>query len=356
MGKQTTVDWTGQSIFIGIDVHVQSWLVSIHTATLEHKTFSQAPDAGSLARYLARHFPGATLQAVYEAGVCGFAPYRHLEAAGIPCVVVHPPDVPTTDKQRRRKTDRRDARKLAHDLRAGQLTPIAVPSPEREADRSLVRLRATLTKERTRVKNRIKSWCRLWAVPIPAGCQSPRWSQAGRAALRSVTGPPDSAISVLQTQMDTLAALTAHRQAVTDQIAAVAQRAPYQESVSLLTSIPGISVVSAMTWLTELGPLERFAAFDTVCSYVGLVPGEHSSGETTTPTGLDRRGNPRLRHLLIQNAWTAVRKDPALLQRYEQLQARMPKQQAIIRIARKVLRRLCRVLRTREPYVCGVVH
>jgi len=142
---------------------------------------------------------------------------------------------------------------------------------------------------------------------------------------------------------------------VTQQITALAKMARYAHSVTLLTSIPGIGVISAMTWLTEVGPIDRFAHFDRLCSYVGLVPGERSSGESTTVTGLDRRGNPRVRTLLIQNAWTAARKDPALLHCFEQLQRRMPKQQAIIRIARKLLRRLYRILRTGEPYVVGIV-
>lgn len=355
MGKHATVDWTGQSIYIGIDVHVKSWKVSIHTATIEHHTFSQAPQATPLAAYLARHFPGATVQAVYEAGPCGFAPYRQLTATGIPCIVVHPPDVPTTDKQRRRKTDRRDARKLARLLRAGHLTPIAVPSPEREADRSLLRLRQTLTKERTRIKNRIKSWCRMWDVPVPAGCRSPQWSQSAIAHFRTLTGPPASALTVLTTLLDTLEALTTQRTAVSQQITTLTNTPRYAAEVTLLTSIPGVGLISAMTWLTELGPIKRYEHFDGLCSYVGLVPGERSSGESTNVTGLDRRGNPRLRTVLIQNAWTAVRKDPALLHSFEQLQHRMPKQQAIIRIARKLLRRLYRILRTGEPYVLGVV-
>jgi len=355
MGKHTTPDWTGHPLYVGIDVHQKSWKVSIHTATTEHHTFGQAPQGAPLSAYLARHFPSATVQAVYEAGPGGFAPYRQLTAAGIPCIVVHPPDVPTTDKQRRRKTDRRDARKLAHLLRAGHLTPITVPSPEREADRSLLRLRQTLTKERTRIKNRIKSWCRIWDIPVPAGCRSPHWSQTAIATFRTLTGPPASALTVLTTLLDTLEALTTQRSAVTQQITTLAQTSRYATEVTLLTSIPGIGVLSAMTWLTEVGPIDRFEHFDRLCSYVGLVPGERSSGESTTVTGLDHRGNPRVRTLLIQNAWTAVRKDPALLHCFEQLQRRMPKQQAIIRIARKLLRRIYRILRTGEPYVLGVV-
>ncbi len=355
MGQNTHVDWTGQPIYIGLDIHQGHWEVSIHTQSVEHKTFHQDPEADQLVRYLHRHFPGATSHAVYEAGYCGFAPYRALTALGVDCLVVHPPDVPTTDKQRRRKTDRTDARTLAQDLRAGLLVGIYVPTRAAEAARDLVRWRATLRQEQTRTKNRITSLLQRWEVAVPAGCQGP-WSQAGLDALATVEVGPAAATTTVQYQGRLLRTLRQQEAAVRRELRALAATDAYRAQVALLQTIPGIGFISALTWLTELGPIDRFARFDQLCSYVGLVPGEHASGqEADRSTGLDHRGNPRLRRLLIQNSWTAVRKDPALTQRFDTLTARMPKQQAIIRIARKLLRRLRHVLRTEEPYATGVV-
>lgn len=355
MTKSRQLDWTGQSLFVGVDVHLRSWTVCILTETVEHKTFRQPPDAAVLGDYLQRYFPGAAVQVVYEAGFCGFAVQRALAAAGIRCLVVHPGDVPTTDKARRRKTDRADARKLAHALRAGQLTPIYVPPPWAEADRGLIRYRATLVKERTRCKNRIKSLLRLWNVPVPAGCQASQWSAAGLARLAALPAAHPALAPVLPHALTQYETLQTHLQTVTRQIRALAATPRYQARVALLRSIPGIGVLSAMTWLTELVTVDRFPTFGHLCSYVGLVPGEHSSGETTRPTGLDRRGNPHLRRLLIENSWVALRADPALLQAYQRWSHRMAAQQAILRVARKLLRRLRRVLRTQEPYTIGVV-
>ncbi len=355
MSKLTQLDFAGQPIYVGIDVHLRSWEVSIHTATLEHKTFRQPPEAQVLGRYLQRHFPGARYQAVYEAGLCGFTVSRQLRALGIACIVVHPADVPTTDKERRRKTDRVDARKLAKDLRAGQLTPLYMPPRWAEADRALVRLRATLITDQTRLKNRLKSLLRVWGLPVPGGRGRSLWSQAGLEAVGALALDSPVAQQVLQQLVEQLQTLRARIQTVTRQIRALAQTPRYQKRVTLLTSIPGLGVLSAMTWLTELVCLDRFPSFDHLCSYVGLVPGEHSTGTDPTPTGLDRRGNPRLRTLLIQNSWVAVRKDPALLQAWHRWTPRMPKQQAIIRVARKLLRRLRHVLQAQEPYSTGVV-
>lgn len=134
-------DYTGKDIYIGLDVHKKTLSVKLLTEYCSLKEFSQEVDAGKLARYLKRHYPGANYKSVYEAGFCGFGLHRALCREGIENIVVNPADVPTTDKGRRRKTDKIDSRKLALALRSGQLTGIYIPTPEQEQDRQLVRLR-----------------------------------------------------------------------------------------------------------------------------------------------------------------------------------------------------------------------
>ena len=113
MGQCSKLDFTDQDIFIGLDVHKKSWTVSVYTQEFEHKTFNQPADPHVLARYLHRHFPGARYRCVYEAGYFGFWIHDALQVLGIDCIVIHPADVPVTDKERRRKNDRVDCRKLA---------------------------------------------------------------------------------------------------------------------------------------------------------------------------------------------------------------------------------------------------
>jgi len=86
-----------------------------------------------------------------------------------------------------------------------------------------------------------------------------------------------------------------------------------------------------------------------------LVPSVHSSADKTSELGLTQRRNRYLRHLIVEASWVAIRKDPALLLAFNQLTRRMKKQDAIIRIAKKLLRRIRHVWKNQKPYVMAVV-
>ncbi len=165
--QSTALDFTGEDIFVGIDVHLNSWTVSIYTAHLEHKTFRQDPSPEILMRYLRRHFPGARYIGVYEAGYCGFWIYEALSEAGMDMMVINAADVPTTDRERTYKHDPVDSRKLARSLRSRELRPIYVPSREALEDRQLVRTRNRLISKQTRVKNQIKAMVRHFGITFP---------------------------------------------------------------------------------------------------------------------------------------------------------------------------------------------
>jgi transposase len=119
--------------------------------------------------------------------------------------------------------------------------------------------------------------------------------------------------------------------------------------VALLKSIPGMGSLMAIILLVELVDMNRFRSLDPLCSYVGLVPTERSSGEEDTHGSITPRSHAYLRSMLIECAWVAVRKDPALLMQYQHLTGRMSGQRAIIRIARKLLSRIRYVLKNQDP-------
>jgi len=360
VSKGSRLDFSGQRIYVGIDVSLKSWSVTILTAHAEHKTFCQPPRAEALVQYLQRNFPGAEYLCVYEAGYCGFWPQRALAAAGVACLVVHPADVPTKGHERRRRRDPVDSRKLARALRSQELTAIYVPSLPAQEDRALVRMRAELVEKQTRCKNQIMAQLRLYGYELPADLRTAHWSRAFLSYLQELAFSRPSGRQALDALLDELFHLRELIAQVTRQIRALTLEEGYRENVALLRTIPGISIVSAMILLTELVELSRFRSGDELSSYVGLVPDEDSSGDVRIVTGLTRRRNRRLRVLLIECAWVAVRKDPALLLKFEQLttgregQLRQKKNQAIVRIARKLLSRIRHVLVTREPYVLGV--
>jgi transposase len=133
--KHTTKDWKGQHVYVGLDVHKRSWIVAIVTEHADFKTFSQPPEVKVLVHYLHHHFRNATYHCVYEAGYCGYWICEQLRGYGIECIIINPADVPTTDKEKKHKTNKVDAHKLARSLRNGDLHPLFVPAHSSLEDR-----------------------------------------------------------------------------------------------------------------------------------------------------------------------------------------------------------------------------
>lgn len=347
------VDCTGHSIYVGIDVHVKSWKIAIDTEAMSYKRFSQNPDPALLVSYLHTHFPGADYHAVYEAGYCGFWIHQALERAGIHCMVVNPGDVATKDKERVRKTDRVDASKLARELRSGNLEAIYVPSGEALSDRGLVRLRRDQVKKQTRIKNQIKALIRFYGIEIPIQFDGRHWSRPFIAWLEQLhrdRSPLGSSCRVaLRYRLQELEQVRSRVLELTKALARLARTDRYRPRVELLVSLPGISTLSAMIWLSELVDIKRFKNLDKLAGYVGLVPSTHRSADKGGDGGLTRRRQAILRHILIESAWVAARNDPHLAADFVTLCARMTKTKAIIRIARKQLARIFYVLREEKP-------
>ena len=347
------LNFTGQIIYIGMDIGKRFWKICIYTAAGEYKLFTTAPSVKQLVTYLHTWFPGAGYHAAYEIGYCGFWICDALNRAGIQCIVVHPADIPTSDKEHAFKTDARDARKIARMLRAGELVAIYVPSQQALQDRTWVRSRYELVKKQTRCKNQIKSRLAFFGIELPEEQVQAHWSKAFLAWLDGLASETIPQLAILLRELRFLREQIVQ---VTRQIRLMATTDDhYKQDCGYLIGVTGISTVSAMILLTELVEIKRFKSFDTLASYCGIVPGEHSSSEKNTNTGISRRRNSFLRYILIEAAWTAARKDPALIQAFTRLCKNMKATDAIIRIARKLLARIYWVLRHHQPYVVGHV-
>ena len=177
MNKRSKLDFSGQPIYIGLDVHKKNWSVSIFTQFGEYKTFSQPAKAETLIQYLEHHFPSAQYDSVYEAGYCGFWIHEQLREKGIHNIVANPADIPTRDKERRNKRDRVDCRKLARGLRGKQIEGIYTPPRWRLEDRSLIRTRLRMGRKQARCKNQIKSMLLFYGVDIPERREMGHWSR-----------------------------------------------------------------------------------------------------------------------------------------------------------------------------------
>lgn len=349
------LDFKGQLFFIGIDVHKQNWSVTILDDERELHRFSMNPNPEELARYLQRNYPGGRYKSAYEAGFSGFWIHRRLVELGIDNIVVHAADIPTSQREKNQKSDKIDSRKIARELRNGSLQGIWVPDPTLQDLRSLCRLRFKLTRDRSRTKNRIKQFLHFKGITIPDQSEIWHWTAEFDDWLESIPFENQTARDCLSGYVKEYKYLHKLITDTLNKLRQYSQMAEIRETIyDHLMSVPGIGFIIAITFYTEMGDPRRFKRLDQMACFVGLVPSVYSSGEKERVRGISDRHNRYLRYLLLEAAWVAVSKDPAMEQAYKHLCKRMSKQEAIIRIAKKLLNRLRYVWINRKPYAVAV--
>ena len=356
LSKNNKLDFTDQAIYIGMDTHKKQFTVTIRGEHLTHKTFSQPPSPKILIDYVKRNYPGADYYAAYEAGFSGFWIQEELQSGGVDCIVVNPCDVPTTDKERKQKRDPLDSRKIARALKNGQLTAIHIPDKKSQQDRSLLRMRQKIIGNQTRCRNRIKGLLSFYGIDLPEqfNKSGSHWSKRfmewlGQLDLGYSSGNTALSLLLEEATFSRHLLLKAGRD-----IRMLSKEERYAEDVRLLLTVPGIGMLTAMIFLTEIGDVRRFKKLDQLCSYVGLIPNVYGSGEKEKVGDITKRGNRHLKSHLIESSWVAARNDPALSMRYNELCSRMNGNKAIIRIARKLLNRIRYVLINKQEYVLAL--
>jgi transposase len=355
--KTNKLDFTGQNIFIGLDTHKNSWKVTILTDTISHKTFSQDPVPEILHNYLIRNFPGATYFSAYEASYCGYWIHNRLTELGIKSIIVNPADIPTTNKERVQKEDKRDSRKIAKCLRNGELEPIYIPSQKNLENRNLMRTRLMIAKDLRRIKNRIRSLLFFYGINVPDNFygKGKHWSNKFIQWLESIDIIENNAKESLNILIAECKILRSFDLDTLKKIRLLSKTDEYKELVRLLLTVPGIGLKTAMLILTELYNIDRFKSLDQLCSYVGIIPSTSSSGDKEIVGEITPRGHDNLRSAIIESAWTAAKVDPALNLAYNTLCKRMKANKAITRIAKKLLNRIRYVLLNQKEYVTAVV-
>ena len=348
--KTSEVRFDGQEFILGLDVHHKSWKVTIRTMGMEVKTMTMPPDAAGLHSHMTRHYPGGVYRSVYEAGFSGFWAHRQLVELGIDNCVVNAADVPTSDKDRRQKDDARDSRKLARGLENGELNAIHIPSPDVEQLRSLCRLRERSNSHMRRLKNRIKGFLKYHGLPMVEDSAYRFWSGAFLTRLEELCSEPGPRSDSLSITLDALREESRRQATITRKLRMHCREGEAARITCLLQTIPGIGPKTAFTLCTELQDIGRFANLDKFNAFLGLIPSTDSSGEAEKATGITPRANRALRPMLVEASWVAVRHDPELLRAFSKLANRMKKQDAIIRIARKLAARVAYVWRTGTPY------
>ena len=347
------IDFTGKTIYVGIDVHQIDYQVAKVIDGICLGNHRMKADHRELIEHLRSRYPGAAFKCVYESCAWGFTLQRQLHRAGMDCIVVHAADVSTTDKEKRRKTDKVDALKLARDHEAKQLKGIHVPDEDIQKDRNLIRFRKKLVGDLSRSKNRLKSLLKYQGIDIPVqfgkGCWSYKFMEWIEQEAKKDPLLKETLLLMLEEVRSLRQLLLKTERKLTELM-----KCRYEQRVRLAMSVPGIGRTLAMLYVLEIGDVSRFKGFDALTSLVGFCPDTHSSGDTERDRGITTRRHKQLRSGLLQAAWRAIRIDPALLEAYEQLTKRMNNKQAIIRIARKLLRRMRAVLLSGVPYQNGV--
>lgn len=356
MAQSNKISFKGQSIYIGIDVHLKSWSVTILSETSVLKRMSQSADPDALHRHLTSHYPEAEYYSAYEAGFCGFWIHDRLTELGIHNIVVNPSDVPTMSSEKLRKTDAVDSKKLAVSLRAKQLKGIFTPDGEALEIRSLIRLKNSITKDMTRQKNRIKSHLRYLGIEIPVEYLEPHsnWSKRflnwlNEVQLRTPSGRESLDILIMQ-----LEALRRQKAEMTRRLRALSQTERFEETLKLLMTVPGIGQTTGLALLAEIVDISRFQNSEQLAAYIGMIPMCHSSGEHEGVGDITLRKHAILRSLVIEAAWVAIRKDEAMQLYFLNNRKRMVPGKAIVKVARKLVNRIYFVLKRHQPYVNGV--
>jgi len=356
MTQVKKLDFSGTSIFCGIDVHKKNWRVNIQDSEFELEDFSQDASAVLLHKHLTRKYPGAAFKVCYEAGFSGFSAQRWLSDQGIDCRVVNAADVATSDKEKRQKNDKVDARKLCEHLQSKKVKGIYIPAAHWEHGRSLVRARSRIVSNQTRCKNRIWQLLHFSGLSLPKDYEARQyWSNRFVKQLEAINCGSEALKTTLHLYIKDYRQTKTLLLEATRAIRKLCKQTGYQKEIILLRSIPGIGEINAAVMLFELQDVSRFKRFDHLCSYVGLVPNTSDSGGTSRTKGITNRSNYHLRTSLVESSWSVIRKDPALLMKYKDYCRKMEKNKAIIRIAKHLLSRINYVLKNKKEYVAGVV-
>jgi len=288
--------------YVGMDTHKKEHAIALHYPGQEEivrlTVRNTSSEISKMVKRILKKAPGE-VRFCYEAGVCGFDLKRKIEALGCKCAVIAPSLTPIKPGERI-KTDRRDALKLLMMFKAGLLTEVYAPDPEQEAARELTRLRQSARKNLMTARHRLLKFLVRHGYIYHEGSHWTgkhfRWLGSLEFENPLMRDVFDSYFTEMQHCMQRLDSLD-------KEVEQLAESEPYKEIVGIVRCFYGIDTLTAISIITELFDLGRFANPGCLMSYLGLTPSESSSGEKQNKGPITKAGNKRVRRLLIEVSW-----------------------------------------------------
>lgn len=331
-----------QVTYVGLDVHKKSITAVCGPVKSKPESMKVTNDPKGWNR-LADRLKTWDVQAVYEASSCGFEVYDEMTTRGWSVVVVAASLLPKSAKEKKNKTDLKDAQELRSRLvahrEAGATLPVVwVPPVHVREDRELVRRRLSLGERVSGVKAGILNL--LQVHKIPEGNES-KWTRDHVKRLEFLCGqksPLGKPVRIaLGSQLAELRFLLDEERRIQKDLEDLAREARHRATAEKLTEVKGVGTLTAMTFLVELGDVHRFRNRRQLANYLGLSPSCHESGEATDRKGhITRQGPPRIRKVLNQAAWVHVRCLPEAKKRFGRLAMRRGAKKAIVAEMRKL--------------------
>ncbi len=290
--------------FLGLDVHAETIAVAVAETNGETRSLGTiANREDSIRKFIKKLGSPEQLRACYEAGPTGFVLYWQLTQLGVDCVVVAPSLVPKKPGDRV-KTDRRDALKLAHCHRNGDLTAVWVPDDASEALRDLVRQREAAKQDQLGARHRLTKFLLRTGQRPPLGLKP--WTERYMRWLAQVRyAQPAQEVTRLDC-MNEFEHMSARVKRLEEAILEVVKQAPQamQELIRGLQALRGVAHISAVTIAAELGNISsRFQTARKLMGYSGAFPSEDSSGNRIRKGGITKAGNAHLRRIVMESAW-----------------------------------------------------
>ena len=283
---------------VGLDVHARATIAAgleLDSGGLWFRRIGGPPR--SVVDYL-EQLPGPVL-ATYEAGPTGYGLARAAAAHGIEVRVCAPGSIPRKPGERV-KTDRRDAERLVRSLLAGELSFVRVPSVEEEQFRDLARCREAARADLMRGRHRLSKFLLRREIEFPGPGAS--WSDPHHKWLRALEFADHPSRSVFNDYLAAVVSLEQRRAGLDAQIEIAAPTSPWAQTVANLRCLREINTVTAYGVCCEVGDFRRFEHPATLTAYLGIVPSEHSSGETIKRGPITKAGSPHARRLLVEAA------------------------------------------------------